>query len=207
MSTARRFALAAVFLMFAAVLCGSVAQAEPDPRGTPGGDPSDAPATHQPDDGSAPAQGPGGSGMSRRSPLEQAQAEVRARQLVADRLQSELDAADRVSRSLATRAGLAAEAHDAAVARSAEARQAAADAAARFDDASRAQQAAESRIGSLAAERYRQGPDLTQLLAFTHVGSFRDLTDRQEALRQLSEAEAAAVRDRAGSDRPAPRPA
>jgi cell wall-associated NlpC family hydrolase len=137
---------------------------------------------------------PGGPATTGRSWLDQAKATVRARQALADRLQADLAAADRQSRSLAARAGLAAEAHDAAVAHSAEAHHAAAQALARFDAARQAQDAAVSHLGLLAAAAYRQGPDLSRLLAFAHVDSLREFTDREEVLSRLAETEAAAVR-------------
>jgi cell wall-associated NlpC family hydrolase len=80
-----------------------------------------------------------------------------------------------------------------------QARKTAADALLSLTAARQAQDGEDARLGALAAAMYRQGPDLTRLASLVHLGSLREFTDREQALRKISESEANAVEDARGT--------
>ena len=141
---------------------------------------------------------PGGSGgvtIPGQGDIDRAKATVRDRQVAADQLQASLAAADRRLHDLEASAGLAAEAYDTAVAQAAAATRAAAEAQTRATAALDEQHQAERRLGAFAADSYRQGGDMAQVLALLHANSLHDFATRQQALANYEAAGTQAVKD------------
>ncbi|MEY9933682.1 cell wall-associated NlpC family hydrolase [Catenulispora sp. GP43] len=185
----RRAALVTATVLTAALL-GAAAHADPGTPVTPGQAPRQIPSRTL---GQTPGQFPGQDAVDR------AEADVRDRQSAADHIQEALDAASARLHTLLARVGLAAEAYDTAVAQAATAAQAAAAARNRAVAALDAQHQAEQRLGTFAAETYRQGPDLAAAqglelgLERQHEAGLAALAAQQAAVRQSAAAAAAAL--------------
>jgi peptidoglycan DL-endopeptidase CwlO len=127
--------------------------------------------------------------------IDKANADANASKSASDGIQASLDAADRQLHVLEGRAGQAVEAYDTAAAQSALATKAAAATQVQLALARAAKAEADRRLGVFASESYRTGPDLSSITSLMHAGSLRQLTDGEQALREVANLEANALED------------